>query len=131
MNVKNFLTLAAVVSLVYGLPYFLSPQGSANVYGYGEVTTPLSNLVLQFFAISMIATGVMCFIARNAERSVGRSAVLWYIAVSQLLFLYMDIRTMLAGDEGGMNYVDLVVNVVLGFGALYFISQDRKARAAA
>ncbi len=38
---------------------------------------------------------------------------------------------MLAGDEGGMNYVDLVVNVVLGFGALYFISQDRKAGAAA
>ena len=53
------------------------------------------------------------------------------IAVSQLLFLYMDVRTMLAGDEGAMNYVDLVVNVVLGFGALYFISQDRKARAAA
>ncbi|HLG06297.1 MAG TPA: hypothetical protein VI383_09120 [Gemmatimonadales bacterium] len=43
-----------------------------------------------------------------------------------MLFLYLDIRTMLAGDEGSMNYLDLAVNVVLGFGALYFIAQDRK-----
>jgi len=48
-------------------------------------------------------------------------------AVSQPLFLYMDIRTMLTGDEGSMNYLDLAINVVFGFGALYFLAQDRKA----
>lgn len=127
MTVKNFLLLAATISVVYGLAFFLAPQGSADVYGYGAVTTPLSNLVVQFLGISFLAAAVMCFMARNAERSLGRTAVLWFVAVSELLFLYMDIRTMMAGDEGSMNFVDLAVNLVLGFGALYFIMQDRKA----
>jgi uncharacterized protein YjeT (DUF2065 family) len=127
MNVKNFLTLAGVVSLLYGLWFFLGPQQAANVYGYGAITTDLSNLVLRFFGITLIAAGVMCFVARSAERSPGRTGVLSFLAVSQLLFLYMDIRTMFAGDEGAMNYLDLVVNVVIGFGAVYFIMQDRKA----
>lgn len=126
MNVKNLLTLGVVVSLFYGLWFFLAPQSAANLYGYGTVTTPLSTLILQFFAITQIAAGVMCLVARNADKSPGRTAVLAFIAVSQLLFLYMDIRTMLAGEEGSMNYVDLAVNVVFGFGALYFIAQDRK-----
>lgn len=127
MTVKNFLLLASVISLVYGVPYFLAPQASAEIYGYAALATPLSNLVVQFFGITFIAAGIMCFVARSAERSTGRTAVLSFLAVSQLLFFYMDIRTMLAGDEGVMNYIDLAVNVVLGFGAVYFIQQDRKA----
>lgn len=127
MNVKNFLTVAAAISLLYGLPYFLAPQGSANVYGYGAIATPLTLLLVQFLGITLIAAGIMCATARAAERSPGRTAVLTYLAVSQLLFLYMDIRTMIAGDEGAMNYLDLAANVVLGFGAVYFIIQDRKA----
>lgn len=127
MTVKNFLLLAAVISLVYGVPYFLAPQASAELYGYAALATPLSDLLVQFFGITLIATGIMCFVARSAERSTGRTAVLSFLAVSQLLFFYMDIRTMLAGDEGMMNYIDLAVNVVLGFGAVYFIQQDRKA----
>ncbi len=126
MNVKNFLTLAVVVNLFYGLWFFLAPQGAANVYGYGAVTTPLSNLILQFLGITFIAAAVMCLVARKADKSSGRTAVLSFLAASEMLFLYMDIRTMLAGDEGSMNYLDLAVNVVLGFGALYFIVQDRK-----
>ena len=126
MNTKNLFTLAIVVNLCYGLAFFLAPQGSADVYGYGAATTPLTNLLVQFFGITFIATAAMCLVARTADKSPGRTAVLSFIAVSQLLFLYMDIRTMIAGDEGSMNYLDLAVNVVFGFGALYFIAQDRK-----
>ena len=129
MNVKNFLVLAAVVSLGYGLSFFLVPQAAADVYGYGAVTTPLSNLILQFFGITLIAAAAMSFVARNAEKSPGLTAVLAFLAVSQLLFLYMDIRTMVAGDEGMMNYLDLAVNVVLGFGALYFLTRGSKRMA--
>lgn len=126
MNVKNFLTLAALVNLVYGLAFWLAPQGSADLYGYGAVTTPLSILVLQFLGMSLVAAGVMCWMARGAEQSAGRTAVLWFIAVADLLFLYMNVRTMMGGEEGSMNYVDLAVNAIFGFGALYFIMQDGK-----
>ncbi len=127
MNVKHFLTLAGPISLVYGLWYFVAPQHAAEVYGYGAVTTDLSTLLVQYFGITFIATAVMCFAARDAQKSPGRTGVLSFLVVSQLLFLYMNVRTMLAGGEGAMNYLDLAVNAVIGFGALYFITQDRKA----
>ena len=125
MNVKNFLTLAAVVNLIYGLWYFLAPQGTANVYGFGAITTELSNLMLQFMGTLFIAEGVMCGVARKADRSLGRTAVLAFIAVSALLCFYLDIKT-LTGEPGTMDYVDTVINGLFGFGALYFIMQDRK-----
>lgn len=127
MNVKNFLTLAGLLSLVYGLWYFLAPQNAADVYGYGAVTTELSTLLVQFFGITFFAAGVMCLVARDAQKSPGRTGVLSFLMVSQLLFLYLNVRTMMAGGEGNMNYVDLAVNAVIGLGALYFIVRDREA----
>jgi hypothetical protein len=114
-----------LVNLFYGLWYFLIPQGAANVYGFGAITTPLSNLMLQFMGTLFIAEGVMCGVARKAERSPGRTAVLAFVAVSGLLCFYLDIRTVM-GDPGTMDYVDLVINGLFGFGALFFIVQDRK-----
>ena len=60
MNVKHFLTLATIANLIYGSWYFLFPQGAANVYGFGELTTPLNNTIFQFLGIMFIAEGVMC-----------------------------------------------------------------------
>lgn len=126
MTVKHLLLFGTVAYLAYGLAFFFAPQASADVYGYGAIATPLALLIAQFLGIYCLAAGAMCFVARSADRSPGRTAVLWFVAVSQLLSLYMDIRTMLAGDEGMMNYLDLAVNILLGFGALYFILQERK-----
>lgn len=125
MNVKIFFTLAMVVNLFYGLWYFLAPQGAANVYGFGAITTPLSNLMLQFMGTLFFAQGVMCGVARKADKSTGRTAVLAFVAVSGLLCFYLDIGTVMGGP-GTMDYVDLVINGLFGFGALYFIVQDRK-----
>ena len=125
MNVKVFFTLAMVANLFYGLWYFLTPQGAADVYGFGAATTPLSNLMLQFMGILFFAEGVMCGVARNAEKSLGRTAVLTFVSVSSLLCFIMDIKT-LVGEPGAMDYVDTVINGLFGFGALYFIVQDRK-----
>jgi hypothetical protein len=105
--------------------YFLAPQGAANVYGFGAITTELSNLMLQFMGTLFIAEGVMCGVARTAEKSPGRTALVTFVAVSALLCFYLDIRTIM-GDPGTMDYVDMVINGLFGFGALYFIVQDRK-----
>jgi hypothetical protein len=124
MNVKTFLTLAAVANLFYGIWYFFSPQGAANVYGFGTITTPLSNLLLQFMGTLFLAEGVMCAIARNADRSLARNAVLAFVAVSSLLCTYLDIGTVM-GEPGTMDYIDMTVNALFGSGAVYFMWQDR------
>jgi hypothetical protein len=127
MNTKNLFTLGAVLNVCYGTWYFVAPQGAAEFYGYGLVTTDLSNLLLQFFGITLFGIAVMCFMARDAAASVGRTAVLWSLAVVEFLFIFLNGKTMMAGSPEAINYVDIVFNAVLGFGAIYFIMQDRKA----
>ena len=130
MTVRIFLILAAVANLIYGFWYFLAPQGAANVYGFGAVTTPLSNVLLQFLGIFSIAEGAMCGVAFNSVKSTGRTAVLVFVAVAGLLCFSMDVWTVM-GEPGTMDWVDMVVNGLFGFGALFYILQDRKTSAAA
>lgn len=125
MNVKRFITLAMVANLFYGLWYFLAPQNAANIYGFGTATTQLSNQMLQFMGILFFAEGVMCAVARNAEKSLGRTAVLTFVAVSSLLCFFMDIKTLMS-DPGTMDYVDTVVNGLFGLGATYYVAKDQK-----
>ena len=126
MKVKTFLALSMIASLAYGLFYFLLPQATADFYGFGSITTPLSNSMLQFMGVLFIAEGVMCGVARNAERSLGRTAVLTFVMVASLLCFYLDVKILL-DEPGMMDYFDSVVNALLGFGALYYILQDRKS----
>lgn len=125
MKIKFFLTLAMIVNLTYGSLYFLAPQYSAEMYGFDNLATPLSEMILQFLGIMFLAEGVMCGIARKAEASTGRMAVLSFIAVSAGLCFYLDIK-ILMDAPGSMDYIDSFVNGLFAFTAIYFILQDRK-----
>lgn len=130
MNVRNFLTLAMVAFVVYGVWYFLAPAGAHAFYGLAADASPLSISLLQYLGAACIATGVMAGIARNAGTSPARTAVLAFIAVSSLLYLYLNIRT-LGASPSLIQWIDLVLNALFGFGALYFIMQDRKSMSVA
>ena len=127
MNVKNLLTLSGVIFALYGVWFFLAPDHAASVYGYSDAVTDLSTLLLKFLGVFLFAAGVMSFAARTAQKSIGRTAVLLFLAVSNILALIMNVMSVVAGAEGTMGIVDLVVNIVVGLGAVYFIIQDRNA----
>ena len=127
MNVKNYLTLAGIIGLIYGLWFFLIPDQAAECYGMAEAQTDMSRVLLKFLGATVLAGGVLALAGRGASKSIGRTAILYYMAVSQLLYLFLNIMGLSAGASGTMNYIDLIVNVILGFGAVYFILQDRKS----
>lgn len=126
MNAKNFLTVAMVVYLLYGLWYFFAPASAIDVYGMTSESSSLSNAFLQYIGASLIGGGVMCAMARNAGESAGLTAVLAYIAVSSLVFLYLNVTGM-DGSAGLIDWIDMAVNALLGLGAIYLIMQGRKS----
>ncbi|MBI2815240.1 MAG: hypothetical protein HYX71_13270 [Opitutae bacterium] len=127
MNVRVFLTLAALINLFYGAWYFLAPDNVASVYGFAAASTELSQWMLRFLGVFSLSTGVMCAVGRNAEKSPGRTAILAAQAVAGLLCFYLDVKTLL-GTPGTMDWVDTVVNGALGFGAALYLYRDRKSQ---
>ena len=126
MNVRVFLTLAALINLFYGFWYFLAPDHVAKIYGFAAAATELSQWMLRFLGVFCLAVGVMCAVGRNAEKSSGRTAILACQAVAGLLCFYLDIKTLL-GTPGTMDWIDTVINGLLGFGAAFYIIRDRKS----
>lgn len=125
MNVRVFLTLAALINLFYGFWYFLAPDHVAQIYGFAATSTELSQWMLRFLGVFSLAVGVMCAVGRNAEKSSGRTAILACLAVAGLLCFYLDVKTLL-GTPGTMDWIDTVINGLLGFGAAFYIIRDRK-----
>jgi uncharacterized protein YjeT (DUF2065 family) len=126
MNVRVFLTLAALINLFYGFWYFLAPDHVAQVYGFAAAATELSQWMLRFLGVFSLSTGVMCAVGRNAEKSPGRTAILAAQAVAGLLCFYLDVKTLL-GTPGTMDWIDTVINGLLGFGAAFYLIRDRKS----
>jgi uncharacterized protein YjeT (DUF2065 family) len=126
MNVRLFLSLSALINLFYGFWYFLAPDHVASVYGFAAVATELSQWLLRFLGVFSLAAGVMCAVGRSAEKSPGRTAILAFQAVAGLLCFYLDVKTLL-GTPGTMDYIDTVINGLLGFGAAFYLIRDLKS----
>jgi NO-binding membrane sensor protein with MHYT domain len=123
MNTKNYLTLAGIVGVVYGLAFFLFPEQSQSFYGLSDQSNELAIRMQRFFGGSIIAMGFLGLMARNASASVGRKAVLGGLSVFFILNL-VQIGMWLAKDAPTFSFVDAVVTLVLGIGAVYFYRKE-------
>ena len=108
---------------------FFFATGTMNeLYGNSEMATDLSNLLFQFIAVPIFASGVMGLAGRSAAKSIGRTAIFYYLAVSMTLFFILNLMNVISGEYvGTMNYIDLVVQAFLGAGAILFIMKDRSS----
>ncbi|MFT4569106.1 MAG: hypothetical protein ACI9FN_004076 [Saprospiraceae bacterium] len=126
MNVKNFLTLYAVLVTIYGIFFLFFPNNAIGLYG-GESSALLGN-AMQGLGSVFIPAGIMSWIARDASASFGRKAVLSFIGLSSLIFGVRSIISMVsdsAGMVGSQPYIDLAVQIIFAAGGLYFFSKEK------
>jgi NO-binding membrane sensor protein with MHYT domain len=123
MNTKNYLTVAGVVGVIYGLAFFFFPEQAQSFYGIDDQSNELAVRMQRFFGGSIIAMGFLGLMARNASESIGRKAVLGGLSVFFILNL-VQIGMWLAQDAPTFSYVDAVVTLVLGAGAIYFYRKE-------
>src|SRR5271163_4292499 len=63
MNAKTYLTISAVVAVLFGLAFLLAPTATASVYGVPP--EPHTALNLQFFGSALIGFGAVQWFARD------------------------------------------------------------------
>ena len=124
MNVKNFLSVYAVLILIYGILFLFLTGKAIDIYG-GESSPLLAN-ALQGIGTVFVAAGVMSWMAREASASHGRRAILMFIGLGSLIFAIRSIMAMATGTVGSNQaYIDLVVQVIFAAGGFYFFSKEK------
>jgi hypothetical protein len=120
--VKIFLSIAAVLSWLFGAALLLAPEPFYAPTGLAM--TPMLATIAQAHGATLVGLGVINWMARGANR-IGLVAVLTGNLVVQILSLGVAIRTMTLG-AGAAVTPSIVIHVVLGALFLFFLLQARK-----
>lgn len=121
-TVKIFLSIAAVLSWLFGAVLLLAP---GPFYApTGLAMTPIVATVAQAHGATLVGLGVINWMARGANRQ-GLVAVLAGNLVVQILSLGVAIRTVMLGG-GASATPSILIHVVLGVFFLFFLLQAKK-----
>lgn len=120
MDSKLYLTIAAIVAILYGIGFVLIP---ANLVGlYGVKPDPNVILNIQFFCAALIGLGVIFWLARDFADWAAVRGVLIGAVVSDAIGLLVNLWGTMQGLMNGLAWSSTIVYILLLLGALYCLA---------
>jgi hypothetical protein len=127
MNAKIYLTIVAVLGVLYGLGFLLIPGNMVALYGM--TPGPQVDVNIQFFGAALISIGVIAWFAKDFRDWDAVRGVLIGNAVGDVVGLIVNILAMMQGVLNGFAWSTNVVYIVLLLGALYCLSAGARKTA--
>ena len=119
MNLKNLFTIAAVVSLLFGLAFLLMPAAALGWYGI-SLMPKAGILMSRLFAGSLLGVAVLAWLVRSLGASEARSAIVLSMVVMDTLGFIISLLAQLDGVANQMGWSTVAIYLLLGLGFAYF-----------
>ena len=117
MSAKLFLTIAAVLAILYGLAFVFIPSQMAPIYGVP--LDPHTILETQFFGSALIGLGVVFWFARDFRDWDAVKGVLIATMVGSIVGGGVNLLGTFQGLINGMAWSTTVIYALLLIGSLY------------
>ncbi len=113
---STFMTIAAVLAVVFGLGFILAPAWTMSSYGV-TLEVP-AQWMGRYFGSALIGIGVLTWLARNAESGEGLRAVILGNLVGAVLGLVVAILDAITGVGNALVWLNVMIYLFLtvGFG---------------
>jgi len=118
MKLSYLLIFNAIVALVYGISLVLIPATVAELHGI--TPSPGTNLVGQFFGVTLIGIGLLVWFARNVTDPVARRAIILAQLVATVVGVIVALLGTLSGVMNVVGWLAVVIYLVLALGYAYF-----------
>lgn len=128
MDSKLYLTIAAVVGIIYGLAFVLAPGQLADMYGIAP-GQPNAILNAQFFGAALLEIGVVTWFAREFREWSAVRGVLIGAVVGDVVGGVLNIWANTHGLFNSFGWSSVVVYALLLLGALYCLFTDPRRTA--
>ena len=125
MNAKTFLTINAVVTVLFGFAFVLAPTAAGAVYGVPP--DPHTALILQFFGSALIGVAVVQWLGKDFRDWEAMRGVLIASAVGDVIGLGVNLLGTFHGLLNGMAWTTTIVYAVFLIGCLYCLSTGGEA----
>ncbi len=118
MNVKIFLTIAAVIALLFGLGFVLVPGPLTSLFGV--TLDPVGTFVAQLFGAALLGLGTINWLARGLSEP--RPVLIGNFVGNAFGFL-VDLFGQLnhVGGINGLGWVTVLLYLFLAIGHGYYV----------
>ena len=117
MNLRTFLTISALVALVYGLGLILVPASLATLYGIGTGASEM--LFARSFGAQLLALGVIQWLTKDLTGASVRPIIIGGLIANGIGTIVALMGT-LGGVMNALGWSAVVIYLLLGLGFAYF-----------
>lgn len=130
MKLSAFMSINAIIAVVFGLGFLIVP-GQVMAY-YGIMADAPLEYVGQLFGAALLAFAVLTWSARNAADSDARRAILLALFVGDGIGFIVALVRQLSGVVNAVGWSTVVIYLLLALGFAYFrFGATQKTTAAA
>jgi FtsH-binding integral membrane protein len=123
MKVRQFFAVGGLVAMVFGLAFLIGPQASLQMYGVE--TQPHNLMQARYFGSTLLAFGLILWLARNTRDEVAIRAMLIAGVLGNLVGALISLLAVMNRLQGPMAWGSVAIYTVFAVGGLYFLAADR------
>jgi len=126
MKLGTFLSIVAVVSVLFGIAFVAAPVQTLAPYGIGA--NEYVAYMARFFGVALFTLGLIVWFARTITDAVGRRAILVGGLIGDVVGFCVALVGQLSGVTNTLGWSTVLIYGVFAVGFAYFQfgSQDRQ-----
>ena len=117
MNLRTFLTVSALVALLYAVGLILMPVFMATTYGLG--TSASEQLLSRFFGVELLALGLIQWLAKDLPTANVRPIIMGSL-IADIVGTIVSLMGTLGGVMNSLGWSAVAIYLLLGLGFAYF-----------
>ena len=116
MKVSTFLTVKAVISLLFGIAFALLPAAVMSLYG---VTLDLNGAFMaRYLGAGLIGIGLVCWFGKNVAND-GRRGITLALFIGDTIGFVVALMMQLSGTVNALGWVNVLIWLLLALGNGY------------
>ncbi|MFH1951949.1 MAG: hypothetical protein ABIL06_10065 [Pseudomonadota bacterium] len=118
MKLSTLMVINAVVALLFGLTFVLVAGALLSLYGI--TLSPGGLIVARLFGAALLGYAVLTYLARKAEESEARRAIVFALFISELIGFIVALVGQLSGAVNALGWSTVAIYLLLALGFGYF-----------
>jgi len=120
MNAKQYLTIAAILAVIYGIGFLAIPGNLLIFYGTPD-PDPHTVLTAQYFGVALLSLGLIVWFVRNCPDSATIRGVLIANVIGDVVGFVLTLWGISQGLLNAAGWSTVAIYGLLAIGALYLL----------